>query len=80
VTRECFEEIEKVKKNSNMKDVTVDKILEFNDVKFCDQIDTLCPILSAALKGSLGSIQTDSHEAKFCRTGLYGAIFKIRLD
>lgn len=78
VTRECFEEIRVIEKDSKMKIVDVDNILSFNDVDFCHQIDTICPVLSAALKGSLGSIHTDTHEAKVCRTTLYGAIFKIR--
>ena len=78
VTRECFEEVIAMEKTSTMKVVDVDKFLEFNYVDFCEQIDTICPVLSAALKGSLGSIHVDTHEAKICRTGVYGAIFKIR--
>ena len=58
--------------------IDVDNILSFKDVDFCHELDAICPVLSAALKGSLGSIHEDTHEAKVCCTTLYGAIFKIR--
>jgi len=61
-----------------MKNADVENLLNFNDIKLAEQIDSLCPNLSSALKGALGSINEDPDEAKICRSTCYGALFKSR--
>ena len=70
--------MQSVERNSNMKSTKVKDIMEFDDIKFCEEIDKLCPVLSESLKGAQGSIHEDSLRAKICRTTVYGALFKTR--
>ena len=74
----CYEEIVKLDvDNSTIKDTSIEKIVNFSYNDMCDGIDQLCPVLSTALKGSLG---TTDHEdkAKAIRVGIYASIFKKR--
>ena len=59
-----------------MKDTNVEKLVDFDNDGLCEQIEELCPVLSAALRGSLGMKETD--ETKAVRVGIYGSIFKSR--
>ena len=76
VRNECYNELKKVEKLPSMKDTNVEKLVDFDNDGLCEQIEELCPVLSAALRGSLGMRQTD--ETKAVRVGIYGSIFKSR--
>ena len=65
--------MKEVDKSSTIKDTNIDKIVEFDNDGLCGEIDELCPVLSAALKGSLGA-----DKSKAVRVGIYGSIFKQR--
>ena len=62
----------------SMSKADVSSMRKFEDEKISKEIDELCPTLSLALRGALGVLHEDSHEAQVCRSTTYGAIFKIR--
>ena len=69
--------MKEVDKSSTIKDTNIDKIVEFDNDGLCGEIDELCPVLSASLKGSLGAI-IGADKSKAVRVGIYGSIFKQR--
>ena len=68
--------MKEVDKLSSIKSTKIEEIVNFKNDELCDEIDKLCPVLSAALKGSLGAIAMDN--SKVVRVGIYGSIFKLR--
>lgn len=78
ITAACYAEIQNIEKHSFMKEADSSSIKELNDLVLCEQIDTLCPVLSSALKGAQGSVHRDTNDAKICRTLCYGSVFKTR--
>ena len=62
-----------MEKSSSIKDV--ERIINFDDNKFCFEMEQMCPIISAAIKGALG-LGLNSDDSKAIGTGIYGAIFK----
>lgn len=67
-----------VDKSSTIKDTSIERIVEFDNDGLCNELDELCPVLSAALKGSLGAVADDADKSKAVRVGIYGSIFKQR--
>ena len=62
--------------SSSIKAVDIQSLINFDDRRFCTEIDKLCPILSAALKGASAA---DNTVDKFgSRSLCYGALFKAR--
>ena len=70
--------MQEVERRSSMKGTNVDDLLKFNDVDFCKEIDRLCPVLSAALKGALGSKIEEAPSSFAVQTLYYGALFRNR--
>ena len=60
----------------------METVVNFDDVEACKKVDSLCPVLSHALKGAMGGkyLQTDgeSHSDYAVRSLCYGAIHKAR--
>ena len=75
VATKCQKEMEEVERKSTIKTVDVESLTSFDDLNFCKEIDNLCPVLSAALKGASGASGNDRMGP---RTLCYGTLFKAR--
>ena len=73
VSAKCKSEMEEVERKSSIKTVDVASLTSFDDNSFCKEIDELCPVLSAALKGASGATCNDKIGP---HTLCYGALFK----
>ena len=74
-----YEEFQAVEKTSSIKQTDIESLLNFSDSELAEEIGEICPVLSAALKGAMGSVNNrDKNEAKVARSTCYGTIFKIR--
>jgi len=61
----------------------MENLLNFNDKEMCEKIDSVCPVLSSALRGAMGGKNQlgespESPNYFVIRTLCYGAIFKAR--
>lgn len=79
ISKSCYDELRDIK---DLQAVDMKTIVNFDDVDACKNIDTLCPVLSSALKGAMGGkdqqIDGESPSDHAIRSLCYGAIFKAR--
>jgi len=67
-----------VDKSSTIKDTSIERIVEFDNDGLYNELDELCPVLSAAIKGSMGAVTDNADKSKAVCVGIYGSIFKQR--
>ena len=79
ISKSCYVEFSNVRE---LQAIDMQSIVDFDDVETCKKVDTMCPILSSALKGAMGGkdrrIDAESPSDHAIRSLCYGAIHKAR--
>lgn len=79
ISKSCYDEFSNVKE---LQAVDMESVVNFDDIEACKKVDSLCPVLSSALKGAMGGkhrqVDGESPSGYAVRTLCYGAVLKAR--
>lgn len=72
----CANEMIELLKKSTITDASVQALCKFNDGNFCNEVDALCPVISAVVKAACGTSESSMHSS--FHSQCYGVMFKCK--
>ena len=77
ISEKCENEDKAMERESSIKTTDPDSIVSFRDESFCNEMEKLCPTLTAAINGAIGRKEINNFGVK---STIYGILFKARFS